>query len=76
VFILAPSLIGRDDLTSPSGENSTTTLFSLLTLAGEYSGEMDRSLSRTYSLVSLLQLTFIHRDLATVLDETNCESKL
>ena len=55
-FILAPSLIGRDDLSSSSEENTTAGLFNLLTYAGEYGGEMSSSLSRVYLLVSLLRL--------------------
>jgi len=53
VFILAPSLIGRDDLTSPDERNTTAVLFNLLTYAGEYSGEMTSSLHYTYSVVSI-----------------------
>ena len=56
VFILAPSLIGRDDLSSSSKENATAVLFNFLTYAGEYGGEMTNSIHHTYSVVCALNV--------------------
>ena len=53
IFLLAPSLLGRDNLNMTNEANQTEVLFNFLILVGEYGGQISSSINRTYSLVSV-----------------------
>lgn len=59
-FILAPSLLGGDNLATANEQDRNTNMLRVLNLAGEYGGEMTSTLSRTYSLVSFC----VHNDIS------------
>ena len=51
VFLLAPSVVGSDNLDSANEMNQTQALIDFVTNVGEYGGEMNRSFARTFHLV-------------------------